>query len=109
MSDYTLPAALRISDAVVFRELDGEAVLLNLDSGVYFGLDEVGTRFWQLVEQHGRLEPVLTALFQEYDVTVGRRHRGVGAHAACGGRGSIAAARPRARTVRVRTGPRGGR
>jgi hypothetical protein len=69
MPDYTLPSALRISDAVVFRELDGEAVLLNLDSGVYFGLDEVGTRFWQLVEQHGRLEPVLTALFQEYDVT----------------------------------------
>ena len=59
---------LRISDDVVFRELDGESVILNLESGTYFGLDEVGTRFWQLIEQGERVEVALTALEQEYDV-----------------------------------------
>jgi hypothetical protein len=57
----------RISDGVVFRELDGEAVLLNLDSGMYFGLDRIGTRIWQLVEQHGRIDPIVTTLVDEYD------------------------------------------
>ena len=59
---------LRVSDDVVFRELDGEAVILNLDSGIYFGLDDVGTRFWQLIEQDGRIALALEALESEYDV-----------------------------------------
>lgn len=63
----TLAASLRVADDVVFRELDGEAVILNLASGVYFGLDQVGTRIWQLIEQHGGLDKVLEALREEYD------------------------------------------
>ena len=59
---------LRISDDVVFRELDGEAVVLNLESGTYFGLDEVGTRFWQLIEQNDRVDAALATLEQEYEV-----------------------------------------
>jgi len=43
MTAPTLDAAFRIPDEVIFRELDGEAVVLNLDTGVYFGLDAVGT------------------------------------------------------------------
>ncbi|PYO19380.1 MAG: hypothetical protein DMD85_18645 [Candidatus Rokuibacteriota bacterium] len=41
-------AAIRIRKDVVFRELEGEMVLLNLATGVYFGLDPVGTRIWTL-------------------------------------------------------------
>lgn len=59
---------LRVSDDVVFRELDGEAVILNLDSGTYFGLDEVGTRFWQLIEKDGRIDLALATLETEYEV-----------------------------------------
>jgi hypothetical protein len=60
-------SVFRISEGVVFRELDGEAVLLNLDSGMYFGLDRIGTRIWQLVEQHGRIDPIVAALVDEYE------------------------------------------
>ena len=63
----TLTSSLRVGEDVVFRELDGEAVILNLASGVYFGLDEVGTRIWQLIEQHGGLGDVLADLREEYD------------------------------------------
>jgi hypothetical protein len=52
----------------VFRELDGEAVILQLEAGMYFGLDPVGTRLWQLIEAHGQLRPVLEAALQEFDV-----------------------------------------
>jgi hypothetical protein len=59
---------LRISSAAVFRELDGEAVILHLDSGTYFGLDEIGTRIWQLIDVHGNVDQVVRELLREYDV-----------------------------------------
>jgi hypothetical protein len=59
---------LRISDGVVVRDLDGESVILDMDSGIYFGLDRIGTRVWQLIEQHGTLEEVVRIMQNEYDV-----------------------------------------
>lgn len=53
---------------VVFRELDGEAVLLSLATGTYFGLNQVGTRIWSLILEHGSLRDVFAAMSQEYDV-----------------------------------------
>ena len=53
---------------VVSRELEGEAVMLNLESGVYFGLDEVGTRIWALIQEHGSLRKVFEVMQGEYDV-----------------------------------------
>ena len=53
-------------DAIV-RELAGEAVILDLNAGTYFGLNAVGTRIWQLLESDGRLRPVFDTLCREYD------------------------------------------
>jgi len=66
-----------VNPSVVFRELDGEAVLLNLDSGVYFGLDAVGTRVWTLLLEHGATEPVCAQMEREYDVARGELERDV--------------------------------
>jgi hypothetical protein len=52
---------------VIRRELDGELVILDLDSGLYFGLDPVGTRIWQFVEEHGSLRVVWDRMRQEFD------------------------------------------
>ena len=57
-----------IPENVVVRELAGEAVLLHLGTGVYFGLDAVGARIWQLLAERQDTEAVLTLLLQEYDV-----------------------------------------
>jgi hypothetical protein len=67
---------------VVFRELDGEAVILNLDTGTYFGLDRVGTRMWQLIEQHSSLKKVLAALVDEFDAPADHLERDLLAFAA---------------------------
>lgn len=69
MADLSLHSSLTVGDDVVFRELDGEGVILNLVSGIYFGLDETGTRMWRLIEQYGRLDAVLTALCEEYEAS----------------------------------------
>jgi len=59
---------LKIPDHVLHQNLQGEAILLDLESGVYFGLDEVGTRFWTLAGIHGRLDAVVDAMLEEFEV-----------------------------------------
>ena len=63
----SLDRSVQIAGDVVFRELDGEAVILNLESGVYFGLDPIGTRIWQLCQEHASLRPVWEAMQREFD------------------------------------------
>ncbi len=58
---------LTIPDHVMFRELDGEGVLLNLQSGNYFSLDEVGMRIWALLREQQTPAQILETLHQEYD------------------------------------------
>lgn len=65
----TLASRVQIPHGIVFRDLQGELVLLNLNGGVYFGLDAVGTRIWHLLREHQSLQKVLNALLQEYAVT----------------------------------------
>ncbi|HET7221134.1 MAG TPA: PqqD family protein [Vicinamibacterales bacterium] len=57
---------LRLSPDVVFRNLDGEAVLLDLGSGTYFGLNEVGTRIWQMIESGHDTPAIVDAIAAEY-------------------------------------------
>lgn len=65
---YPMSARVRAADSVMMRELDGESVLLNLESGHYFGLDDVGTRVWTLALAGPTLGDALRALEEEYDV-----------------------------------------
>jgi hypothetical protein len=64
----TLNDSLVKTEDALFRELDAEAVLLNLKSGVYYGLNTVGTRAWQLITEHHVLARVLDIMADEYDV-----------------------------------------
>ncbi len=64
-----MASAVRIKDDVIFNDLQGEVVLLNLKTGTYFGLDPVGTRAWQLIQDHGCLGPVKDAMLGEYEVS----------------------------------------
>lgn len=68
MAQVFLSSTVRISDDAVFRALDGEGVVLNLTSGIYFGLNPVAARAWQLIEQLGSLEAVRQTLLDEFDV-----------------------------------------
>ena len=69
MVKLSLDRTVRVSEGVVFRELEGETVILNLESGTYFGLDPIGTRIWQLCQEHGLLRTVHHFMQAEYDVT----------------------------------------
>ena len=59
---------VRVSPDTLYRDLHGEGILLQLETGQYFGLDEVAHRMWQLIVEHGDLSLVETALVTEYAV-----------------------------------------
>lgn len=64
----TLDSVVKITDDVIFQELEGEAVLLNMQSEIYFGLNGMGTRIWQLLKTHGRLRSISETILNEYDI-----------------------------------------
>ena len=53
---------------VLVRFLDRESVLLNLETERYFGLDETGTRMWQLVTAAPSIDAAYQDLQNEFDV-----------------------------------------
>ncbi len=63
--------SLRPSADVIFRELEGEAVLLDLASGRYFGLNGVGTRVWMLLEAGSTPAEVVSTIAAEFDAAPG--------------------------------------
>lgn len=67
MTNLPLSNKVSISNDVLFQEIGGECVLLNMASEQYFGLDDVGTRIWQLLIEHGDISKVLTQLKADYN------------------------------------------
>lgn len=63
-----LTTRITIPESVLFRDLDGEAVLLETVTGRYYGLNEVGTRMWSLLQRHGEIAEVCRNLLAEYQV-----------------------------------------
>ncbi|MGQ9908262.1 MAG: PqqD family protein [Candidatus Flexifilum sp.] len=57
-----------VPEDVLVRQIAGEAVLLNLNTETYFGLDEVGTDMWQALTTSATIEQAFTHLLSVYDV-----------------------------------------
>ena len=56
------------SESVFAQEVDGEMVLLDMNSENYFGLDEVGTTIWQAMQEKEMLQDVYDAMIEQYEV-----------------------------------------
>jgi hypothetical protein len=54
--------------SVVSAELDDERILLHVETGVYFGLDALGNRIWELILAGTDYTGILETLLDEYDV-----------------------------------------
>ena len=63
-----LDQRITFADTVFAQEVDGEMVLLDMNSENYFGLDEVGTAIWQAMQEKENLKEVLEVLLEQYEV-----------------------------------------
>ncbi len=68
----SLKTKLRRSPNALIRDFENESVLLLTDKGIYFGLNDIGTRVWHLLDRHDSLQPVLKILEKEYQVSQAR-------------------------------------
>lgn len=58
-------------------EIDGEAVLLDMESSYYFSLNETGTFIWRALEAGQQESEIIDGLLQAYDVSADQARRTV--------------------------------
>jgi hypothetical protein len=68
MSSITLNQKISVPEDVLVQVLDGESVLLNLQNEQYYGLDDIGTRMWEVLAASQSIEEAYRVLLAEYQV-----------------------------------------
>lgn len=68
-TDSTLVASQNQVSADLSPNGTGEVVILGLKDGMYFEVNEVGARIWQMIQEPRTVRSVIAALLDEYDVT----------------------------------------
>jgi hypothetical protein len=74
LSDTTEVVASRY---LVGAEVGDEIILLHLENGHYFGLDDVSARIWKLLQKPTTVRDIEHALLEEYEIESGRCHEEV--------------------------------
>jgi len=69
MSDLDPTTTLRHAPSVVSQQLDGEAVLLDLERETYFSLNRVGARIWALIGEGLTFSAIVDRLHDEFDAS----------------------------------------
>ena len=54
---------------VAAKVIDGEAILINLSTGLYYSMGKVGGRVWSLIEQNRNSRDIASAISAEYEIT----------------------------------------
>ena len=72
MVELAADTEVSISPDVVSRTVAGEVLILDMASGTYHGLDPVGSRIWELIEERRTVGAILTAMVAEFDVDSNR-------------------------------------
>ncbi|MCU0527692.1 MAG: PqqD family peptide modification chaperone [Elainella sp. Prado103] len=60
--------SISVAPEQISSDLAGEAVILQLKSGIYYGLNEVGARLWELVQQPQTVADLRDTILSEYEV-----------------------------------------
>ncbi|MGF7119200.1 lasso peptide biosynthesis PqqD family chaperone [Methanobacterium oryzae] len=63
-----LESIITTNKNVVSCDLEGEVAMLNMDDGVYYGLNPVGATVWNLIQEPKSVKEVLDKLLEEYEV-----------------------------------------
>ena len=59
---------LRVADGVIYKQVGDELVLLDFERGIYYGLDTIGARIWQVIAEGKPVGDLVAELLEEYDV-----------------------------------------
>jgi hypothetical protein len=68
MMRITTEFTVRTAPNVVSCELDGEAAILDLRSGEYYGMNEVGASVWSMIGDPRRIAEIIREITSQYEV-----------------------------------------
>ena len=68
MAKITRDTIVVVADEVVSCDLDGEAAILDIKDGIYYGLDPVGAKIWNLIQKPLVIDEIIKIILNEYDV-----------------------------------------
>ncbi len=69
MNSIALKTTIKRNPELVSTDVDGEKVMMSIENGEYFGLDSVGSRIWELIENPIKVEELVNLLIDEFDVS----------------------------------------
>ena len=55
---------------LITSRMDGETVMMSINNGEYYGLDPIGSRIWELIENPISVESLIAKLRCEYDIEI---------------------------------------
>ena len=64
-----MDSAVVAVDNQVSTTIEEDEVILNLDSGMYYGTNPVGARIWQLVQEPITVQSIIETVATEYAIT----------------------------------------
>ena len=67
--EITPETILKRKGDLLFNEIDGEVVMLSIENSEYYGMDKVGSRIWELLEQPHNFKELVAKLIDEYEVS----------------------------------------
>jgi hypothetical protein len=70
-SKIDLQSVVVVTKQQLASSIGGETVILGLETGRYYGVDSVGARVWQIIQEPSRVADIRDAIVAEYDVDPG--------------------------------------
>jgi len=55
-------------EEIVASDIDGETVMMSIQNGEYYGLDDIGSRIWELIEKPVKVSDLIDTLLEKFDV-----------------------------------------
>ena len=68
MTELSRSSKIVVSKDVVSCDLGGETAMLDMKEGVYYGLNEIGTVIWELIQNPITLLEIIDKILEEYEV-----------------------------------------
>ena len=65
----TIDTTIQRNEGMVEAKIDGEMVMMSIENGEYYGLDDIATRIWDMIETPLTVKAICDQLSNEFDVS----------------------------------------
>ena len=67
--EIDINAVIKKNQVILSNQIDNETVMMDIEKGEYYGINQVGTRIWSLLEHPHTIEQLCETLLEEFEVT----------------------------------------